>query len=117
MKRRSSGRRMCKAGETGVGELRVRVQGSAVDDGGGVVECEGTAAAHGSGGGEVVKIWRSVRVAVGSIVGVRVGAGGRRGGVLNGVEHFMSGYIDAHLAQLFVPELHVTNESAGRRGG
>ena len=108
LERRSSGRRMCKAGETGVGELRVRVQGSAVDDGGGVVECEGTAAAHGSGGGEVVKVWRSVRVAVGSIVGVRVGAGGRRGGVLNGVEHFMCGNIDAHLAQLFVPELHVT---------
>ena len=54
-----------------------------------------------------MKVWRSVWVAVGSIVGVRVVAGDRRGGVLNGVEHFMSGYIDAHLAQLFVPEMRV----------
>ena len=63
-----------------------------------------------------MKVWRSVWVAVGSIVGVRVVAGDRRGGVLNGVEHFMSGYIDAHLAQLFVPETRVCyNERAGGR--
>ena len=86
--------------------MRVSVKGCAVDDGGWVVECECTAAAQGRSGGVVMRVGvRSVDGVgcVGYVVVMREKTVGEREGVLHGVEYFVGGDVDAHLAKLLVP--------------